>query len=286
MSNPSNTTSQKTSFIPLAIASACSALLVVGAHEIRTRLSKGHPAPPSPAPQSEGQDPKAAQGAKPHTRSGETCDALKDRYGLQCPTGAPLPTVAPNSGEAEKMAALFAWAHPTKDKLAEMAARCELRLISPAILEKQPPTVDDEQARALSLSAHERAELDQTLRQMHQSFAASVRQAYAGGAADPTMGSSMSAREMIDEIQDRSGDEFLQARQKLALERAGMATPPAAGADLPPSERILRASAGLGDDFERRLADRLGTDRAHQLLYSPLARPWVGASTLLGCPAE
>jgi hypothetical protein len=44
MTTPPNTTSQKTSFIPLALASACSALLVVGAHEIRARLSKGHPA--------------------------------------------------------------------------------------------------------------------------------------------------------------------------------------------------------------------------------------------------
>jgi hypothetical protein len=286
MTTPPNTTSQKTSFIPLALASACSALLVVGAHEIRARLSKGHPASPAPAPQSEGQDPKAAQGARPRTRSGESCDALKDRYGLQCPTEKALPTVAPDSKEAEKMAALFAWAHPSKDKLAEMAARCELRLISPAMMEKQPPIVDDEHAKALSLSAHERAEIDQTLRQMHESFAASVRQAYAGGSTDPTIGSSMSAQEMIGEIQDRSGDESLQARRKLALERAGMATPPGAGADLPPSERILRVSAGLGDDFEKRLADRLGADRAHQLLYSPLARPWVRPSTLVGCPEE
>ncbi len=282
MTNRPNTTSQETSFIPLALASACSVLLVVGAYEIRARLSKA--ASPAPSPRSEGQDPKAAQGAKPRTRSGESCDALKDRYILQCPTEKALPTVAPDDGEAEKMATLFAWAHPSKDKLAEMAARCELRLISPAMLEEQPPTVDDEHAGALSLSAQERAELDQTLRQMHESLAASVRQAYAGGSTDPTIGSSMSAQEMIDEIQDRSGDEFLQARQKLALERAGMATPPAAGADLPPSERILRVSAGLGDDFERRLADRLGANRAHQLLYSPLARPWVRTSTLVGCP--
>jgi hypothetical protein len=281
-----NTTSRKTSFIPLALAAACSALLVVGAHEIPARLSKGHPAPPAPAPQSEGQDPEAAQGAKPRPRSGESCDALKDRYVLQCPTEKALPTVAPDSKEADKMAARFAWAHPTKDKLAEMAASCELRLISPAMLEKQPPTVDDEHARALSLSTHERAELDQTLRQMHESFAASVRQAYAGGSTDPTIGSSMSVQEMIDEIEDRSGDESLQARRNLALERAGMATPPAAGAYLPPSERILRMSASLGDDFERRLADRLGADRAHQLLYSPLARPWVRPSTLVGCPEE
>jgi len=284
MTTAPNTTSQKTSFIRLGLAAACSALLVVGAHEMRARLSKGHPAPATPAAQSEGEDPTAAHGARPRTRGGESCDALKDRYGFQCPTDKALPTVAPDSKEADKMAALFAWAHPPKDKLAEMAARCELRLISPAMLEKQPPTVDDEQAKALSLSTHERAELDQTLRQMHESFAASVRQAYAAGSTDPTIGSSMSVQEMIDEIQDRSGDEFLQARRKLALERAGMATPPAAGADLPPSERILRVSASLGDDFEKRLADRLGADRAHQLLYSPLARPWVRPSTLLGCP--
>jgi hypothetical protein len=184
------------------------------------------------------------------------------------------------------MAALFAWAHPTKDELAEMAARCEVRLISPAMMKKQPPTMDDEHAKALSLSAHERTELDQTLRQTHEGFAASVRQAYAGGSTDPTIGSSMSVQEMIDEIQERSGDELLQARRKLALERAGMAPPPAASADLPPSERIFRLTVELGDEFEKRLTDRFGAERARQLQYSPLAGPWTTRSSQAGCPAE
>jgi hypothetical protein len=197
----------------------------------------------------------------------------------------PLPTAVPDSREAEKMAELGAWVHPTKDQLAAMAAGCELRFISPAIMEKQPPTVDDEHATALSLSIGERAELDQTLRQMHQSFAASVRQVYASGSADPTKGSSLSVQDMIEEIQGRSDSGFEQARQKLALERAGMASPPATGADLPPGERILRLSADLGGDFEKRLADRLGADRARQLLYSHLASPWTNRSTQSGCPA-
>jgi hypothetical protein len=286
MNNRPSTTPPRPSFISLALVSACSALLVVGAYEVRARLSKRPPVSPAPAVRSERQDPKAAQGARARTRSGESCVSLKDRYTLQCPTNKALPTVAPNSEEAEKMAALFAWAHPTKDELAEMAARCEVRLISPAIMKRQPPTVDDEHAKALSLSTHERAELDQTLRQMHESFAASVRQAYVGGATNPTIGSSMSVQEMIGEIQDRSGDESLQARRKLALERAGMAAPPAAGADLPPSERILRLTAELGDEFEKRLTDRLGVERARQLQYSPLAGPWTTRSSQAGCPAE
>jgi hypothetical protein len=88
----------------------------------------------------------------------------------------------------------------------------------------------------------------------------------------------------MDDIQERPSNGFDQARQRLALERAGMATPPAAAADLPPGERIFRLSAGLGDDFERRLADRLGADRAHQLRYSPLAAPWMNSFSQSGCP--
>ena len=187
---------------------------------------------------------------------------------------------------AEEMAANSAWAHPSKDELAEMATRCELRVISPTIMEEQPPTVDDEHAKALSLSTHERTELDQTLRQMHHSLASSVRQIYADGSTDPSKGSSLSVEAMIDEIRERPDSGFDQARRKLAMERAELATPPVAGANLPPGERVLRLSAGLGDDFERRLADRLGADRAHQLLYSPLARPWTDGTVQAGCPPQ
>ena len=293
MVDRTSTTSQRTSLLSLALVSVLSALLVVGVHQIHARLSQS---PPAPALQSEEPEPTEAGGATPRTQSGESCDALRIRYILQCSMGKALPAVgrpvsprasstamSPES-EAKEMAEAFAWLHPPKDHLADLARRCEVRFISPEITGNQVPTVDDKQARALALSSNERTELDQTLRQMHQSFADSVRQAYAAGATDPSKASSLSVEQMLDDIQERPNNGFDQARQRLALELAGMATPPAAGADLPPGERIFRLSAGLGDDFERRLADRLGVERARQLRYSSLAAPWMNSFSQSGCP--
>jgi hypothetical protein len=197
--------------------------------------------------------------------------------------GASRAARSPQS-EAKEIAEAFAWLHPTKDQLADLARRCEVRLISPEIAGNEVPAVNDEGAKALSLSSNERTELDQTLRQMHQSFVDSVRQAYTDGATDPSKASSLSVEQMMDDIQERPNNGFDQARQRVAMERAGMATPPAAGADLLPGERIFRLSAGSGDDFERRLADRLGADRAHQLRYSPLAGSWTSRVAQSGCP--
>lgn len=296
MADPTSTTSQRTSPLSLALVSVLSALLVVGAYQIRARLSKGHPAPPATALQSEGPEPTEAQGATPRTRPGESCDALRARYTLQCVLGVAPSTVASDvslrasrparspQSEAQEMAEALAWLHPTKDQLADLARRCEVRLISPEIAGNEVPTVNDKDAKALALSSNERTELEQTLHQMHDSFVDSVRQAYAAGATDPSKASSLSVEQMIDDIQERPDNGFDQARQRVALERAGMATPPAAGADLPPGERIFRLSAGLGDDFESRLADRFGAARAHQLRYSPLASSWTNRVAQSGCP--
>jgi hypothetical protein len=295
MAAPTSTTSQRTSPLSLALVSVLSALLVVGVYQIRARLSKGHPAPPATALQSEGPEPTEAHGATPRTPFGENCDVLRARYTLQCVLGASpstsgravnrrasSATITPEN-EAKELAEAFAWLHPPKDQLVDLARRCEVRSISPEVTGNQVPTVDDKDAKALALSSNERTELEQTLRQMHDSFADSVRQTYAAGAADPSGASSLTVEQMVEEIQDRPNSGFDEARPKLALERAGMAAPPAAGADLPPGERIFRLSAGLGDDFERRLADRFGADRARQLLYSPLAG-WTTRSSQSGCP--
>ena len=290
MANRTKTTFDKVNFISLVLASALSALLVVGVYEIRARISKGQPAPPAPL-QSDLEDRAEAVRALPRTPSSESCDGLRSRYILQCSTGRDLPDVTSAGSntamspehEAAEIADSSAWAHPPKNQLADMATRCEIRSVAPAVTESQVPTVDDDSARALALSPSERAELDQTLRQMHQSFAESVQQIYAEGTGDPNRGSSLFLDQMINDIQNRPNSGLDQARQTLALERAGMATPPATDATLPPGERLLRRSAGLGDDFERRLADRLGADRARQLLFSPFAGPWTTRSTQSGC---
>jgi hypothetical protein len=167
-----------------------------------------------------------------------------------------------------------------------MATSCQLRFVSPTLTGSTPPTVDDQNAKALSLSGGERALLEQTLREMHQSYADSVRRAYASGMTDPAGAANLSVAQIIEELETRPESGYSDVAQKLALERAGMAAPPVSDVSLSPGERVFRLTAELGDEFEKRLTDRFGAERARQLQYSPLAGPWTTRSSQAGCPAE
>jgi hypothetical protein len=183
--------------------------------------------------------------------------------------------------EEQEMTQIAEWVKPSKDMLIDMARRCEVRFVSPAIMDNQAPAIDDQQAAALSLSSRERAAANQILEEMHERFADSVRPLFGDETNDSNRPSSLD--EMITEMQTREDSGFDQARQKLALERAGMALPPAPDVELPAGERFLRLWAGLGDEFEQRLANQLGADRARQLRYSPNALPWTSRYVHAGC---
>ena len=256
------------------------ALLAVWVCEIRARLSKRHPEPSASASLSKDQDPPAVRRVPFRIVSGETGQVLPS-LGLATQADASTASTLPQR-EKQEMNQVAEWAKPSKEVLIDMAKRCEVRVVSPAIMENQAPTVDDQQAAALSLSSSERAELNRTLQQMHDRFADSARPLFGNGTDDSNRPSSLD--EMIVDMRIREDSGFHQARQKLALERAGMAPPPASDADLPAGERFLRLWAGLGDEFEQRLANSLGADRARQLRFSANALPWTSRYVFTGCP--
>lgn len=286
--------SPKTSKLALALVAGLSALVVVGAYEIPARLSKRRVQPVATEPESESQVPPGVRHLPLAFGSAINCAALRSRYVAQCPTGEVLPSVGVNaardgaapeviSPEREKQEISLAaeWVKPSQDALADMATRCEIRFVSPAIMDSQTPIVDDQQAAALSLTGDDRAELDQTLQLMREQFAASVRPLFNQATLPPSLD------DMMTELQSRRNSGFVEARRKLSQEKAGLVAPPppAARAQLPAGERFLRLWDGLGDEFEQRLASKLGAARAHQLRFSPHSTAWTSRYVYSGCPS-
>jgi hypothetical protein len=189
-----------------------------------------------------------------------------------------------DSGEARAIAEADAWLTPSPSELAEMASRCEVRFLIPALSEDQPPTVGDAEATALSLSDRERALLEQTLRALHAELRSFTERAFAEGAPQPGRGSTPTFEEMLTDLQSRPENGYADGRRKLAREQAGLA-PPAGEAHQPPGERLIRLWSRLGDEMERRLADDLGAERARQLRLSPQAG-WMNRFSESGCAAD
>ena len=298
MSTPTAGAPRTTSVILLATVALASALLVVLVYELRARFGAGHDqrsSGPRPAASvSAEESPPGVKRLPPRLVTGDSCTALRARYASECsnagalpaPAGAPQEAApAPLSPEREQAETkrLAEWAAPSRDVLVDMANRCELRLVSPAVLDEQAPAVDGEQAAALSLSERERAELNRLLQSMHDELTDVVRPMFASAAGQNTPAS---LDEMISEMQERPGSGFAEARTKLPQERAQLAPPPPAGAALPPGERFLRLWANLGDSFEQRLGQLLGPDRARQLRFSPHATSWTNRYVYAGCPGD
>lgn len=271
------------------------ALIVVAVYEVRGRITRSRG--PEPAASADAGEPLFATSGPDSERLvnplRESCGELRRLYPARC-RGA-LPSKAPAQGlpppadgpahqgsEERAIAELTAWLSPSAAELANMARRCEVRFALPALSENQPPAVTDEQASTLSLSSKERALLERTLRNLHadlREFSARALGEVAGG---PGGAAGLTMEEMLADLERRPENGFEEARQQLAQERAGLALPPKPGARQPPGERLLRLWARMGDELERRLADGLGAERAHQLRFSPHA-VWMNRFVRSGC---
>lgn len=288
--NPAAPRRERPSVAVLFLVAALSALVVVAIYEVN-----GAEPPPRPGEASlDATAPPPAPNVPEPARSPgpPSCARLRQTYLAQCPNdlpGAPPPGAAVPSSAGARTAAeqaraaadLAVWLHPPPEELEELAKRCEVRFEMPAIAENAAPTVSDEDAAALSLDAAERAALQRTLTDLHtnlQDFAVqSVREL--GG---DLQGATPSLEEALSELQTRPGSGFEAARETVAKERAGRAQPPPSDQRQPPGERLLRLWAGLGDEFERQLATKVGKDRAHQLRTSSSAS-WMNRFSQSGC---
>jgi hypothetical protein len=274
----------------LLLAAMLSALVVAGVYEVGGRARRRSAADTSASRLEQAvadTEPERSEG-----RQDESCTALRRRYLARCPEDLPAavpseqraaPGAAPSpESTGRAVAELAAWLNPSPNELAELATHCEVRFVIPAITENQPPRLSDEDAAALSLSNRERGLIDRTLGDMHKEFREFAARAYAEAAGPSAQGSAPTLEAMLADLQTRPENGFEAAREKLARERAGMAPPPRPGTRLPPGERLLRRWATLGDELERQLSDGVGSERAHQLRFSPRA-VWTRRFAESGC---
>jgi len=174
------------------------------------------------------------------------------------------------------------WLDPSKDELAAMAKRCEVRFDAPPIFGIEPPRVDEGFAASLGLTGPEREALGAAMQEMHTRFAAEVRKIYVSVTGDAKGAENLAPDAMGREIEDKSpkgsGDA---ARKRLAAERAGLQAPPASLDGATPAERYLRLVAGLGGELERRLGEAIGPARAHELRAAK--NGWPHKQAMAGC---
>jgi hypothetical protein len=153
----------------------------------------------------------------------------------------------------------------SKEELLARAARCELRYEIPRVLEAQPWTISENSARELGLSDTEREAMNETFAEVHASAAAQLRALYVEAGGDAQTAGKLTGQSLMGEIvQKLPRGEMQAARTRLSQERAGL-VPPAAEAERTLVERVLRLMSGLGEQVERRLGERIGTERAHGL---------------------
>lgn len=284
-----STSETRPSLLPMLLVAALSAVVVAGVYEVRARLARHSP---EHASAHEAREQPAARAETQATSPPESCTDLRRSYLARCTKESsivrlpvqppPPPQSVATESEARAAAELAAWVRPSPSVLGEMAARCEVRLEMPSIIEDQPPTVSDDASAALSLSARERAVLQQTLNQMHAGLRDFVGDAFRATTGSSAGISGMTFEDMLTELQSRPESGFDEARERLAQERAGLVPPPDQGANQPAGERLLRLWAGMGDEFERRLASEVGGDRAHEMRFSPRAA-WMNRLSQSGC---
>ena len=152
---------------------------------------------------------------------------------------------------------------PSDDALVEMAD-CGI------VAWDQPPVwADDDQPDsayldALRLSDAERVAFVEVFDTFRAETTARARSFYVEFGGDPAIAEAIDPSELIGMVYGKTDlDTREESRIALAMERAGLADPPTD--ERPLSEQLLRWDADLGNAFERKLAERLGAERATAL---------------------
>jgi hypothetical protein len=188
------------------------------------------------------------------------------------------------AGDRERERDMRRFIDPTREELLERAQRCQINFNYPNF-DGAPPRLSERLARRHGLSDTEREAYDELMKEIHAEVPAELRKLYAEMSGDATTAARLSPSSLLGEILQKSPDDLiLQARTRLARERAGLAAPPSNLAAAAPVERALRLIVGLGSDFERRLGERVGAARAQSL--RTLRESWRNTSSMSGCQGQ
>ncbi|XXF75728.1 FecR domain-containing protein [Myxococcaceae bacterium GXIMD 01537] len=158
------------------------------------------------------------------------------------------------------------WLEPSKEELVEMARNCQLRWDAPGLNPRKSSRPAEEAMKKLKLSEEEA----DVLAEVNEAFTVTamerLRAIYVAATGDVDNARVLAPEALRQEIQDKSSEDALaRAFQRVAQERAGLAKPPADLGGVTPAEQLVRFNTGLGDTYERALAEKFGAARAREL---------------------
>ncbi|MCY1081658.1 hypothetical protein [Archangium lansingense] len=173
--------------------------------------------------------------------------------------------VRPTQELPEGTRKIVKWLDPSREELLEMAKECRLRWDEPGLRQK-PPLPGPEDRAKLGMTEDEAEEIAEVYRTFVAQSLEQLRAIYVAATGDEDNARVLAPDALKQEILDKSPELAIkQAFHRVAQERAGLATPPANTTSLTPAERLVRFNTGLGDAYERALADKLGATRAREL---------------------
>jgi hypothetical protein len=277
-----------------ALGAALSAAVVVSVYEGRVLLAKGsdevalgpgesgqitaagQPERRSPAA-SAGQSPSSERAAlgRPSIPRFEETEALRARIAEQEKELAELRATAPLArkvGESKKR-----YLEPDQAELLDRAARCEIAYDTPSV-----NGFSAKDTQSMGLAEGERETMNEVIKDLKTQVSADMRALYIEMSGDPATADRLSPGSMESEIFSRAPEGArARARQQLAREKAGLVAPPADLAQTPVAERTMRLMMTIGDRYERKLAERLGPERARALRAKHDG--WQGKTITNGC---
>jgi hypothetical protein len=172
-----------------------------------------------------------------------------------------------------------AWYDPSPEKLTEWVAECRVRADEPGFDRWQPITSLGKNERGLEPA--ELAQVNAAMTDIQTQWKALVKQLYVEATGDVPGSESLSTEAMRREIEEKGNQaEHNLVLQRVAMERAGQAQPPADLSKASPFERMFRAYIKLGDQTEAALAKKLGAERAKAIRGDG----WGSRSNWSGCP--
>jgi hypothetical protein len=150
--------------------------------------------------------------------------------------------------------------------LDEWAGLCRVRADVPPFGLSGGLEAIDAASDQLGLADAERVAFRDAALELTTDAIASLREMYVAATGDADGAAAVDPDAMVEQIlQTGTLGEDARLRATLSQERAGHAAPPTDRDAMTPFEEMFRATIATGDDFERRLAARLGAARAREL---------------------
>ena len=271
-----------------AVGAALGAAVVVTVYEGRVLLAKGR-SEVALGPTERGQ--LTAAGAPERLAGGEAArgaiaqrsniprfdetEALRTRIAEQDKELAQLRPQAPVAAKMAKGKSRIL--DPSREELLARVERCEVAFDSPPF-----KGFDERAAQRLGVSEAEREAMNEAMNEVRDHAVAEMRKLYIEMSGDTALADRLSPGTMESEIFAKAPEGARpRARLQLARERAGLASTPADLSQTPVTERTLRLMMSIGHLFERKLAERIGPDRAHSLRAQQDG--WGGKTVANGC---